>query len=104
MGMTATHKDGAAYDPAASAARVFYVSAIDSWDTGRRYLVGGPYATHADAVAAMPMVRAAARALDRSADGMAWGTAGSAEGITTLLGPGPGYGAKLAGYGEPWQG
>lgn len=92
--LTAAHVDGAPYNPAASDAKVFYVSAIDSWGevrAGKRWLVAGPYPTHAAAVDALPAVRMAARKLDYRADGLAWGTAGSAEPLPTLLGPGPEY-------------
>ncbi len=61
----------------------YYVSAIDGT---RRYLIAGPWPTHAEALAKVDAVRTAADAIDPRAWFMAWGTAGSDEEIRTPLG------------------
>lgn len=61
----------------------FYVSAIDGQ---RRFLISGPYATHAEAIACVDTVRGMAVEQDGRAHFMMWGTAGSVEPIKTPLG------------------
>ena len=61
----------------------FYVSAIDG---SRRYLISGPYADHATALARVDAVRKLAEERDGRACFMAWGTAGSDKPIKTSLG------------------
>ena len=64
-------------------AKHFYVSAIDG---SRKYLVAGPYADHATALARVDAVRGRADEINPRAWFMAWGTAGSPTEIRTPLG------------------
>lgn len=63
----------------------YYVSAIDG---PKKYLVAGPYDTHAAAKDKVSEVREMAYQRDKSGRAwfMAWGTAGSAEPERTILG------------------
>jgi len=61
----------------------FYVSAIDG---SRKYLVAGPYTTHAAALGRVEAVRKLAGERDPRAHFMAWGTAGSVLPRKTPLG------------------
>jgi hypothetical protein len=61
----------------------YYVSAIDG---PRKYLIAGPYPSHDAALAKVQQVRDAANERDGRAWFMAWGTAGSDEGIATPMG------------------
>ena len=63
--------------------RNYYVSAIDG---DRRYLVAGPYDTHAEALDRVGAVRTHAEQRDPRAHFMAWGTAGSPDAHVTPLG------------------
>lgn len=68
-------------------ARHFYVSARSDRDRAPRYvLVAGPYATLAAAEAAVPAVRRLGCERDARAVFYGWGTAGSADPITTPFG------------------
>lgn len=61
----------------------YYVSAIDGT---KRYLIAGPYAAHAEALARVDAVKNYACDNDGRAHFMAWGTAGSDEIFKTPLG------------------
>lgn len=63
--------------------KFYYVSAIDGT---RKYLIAGPYPTHADALSKVGSVRQEAEEIDARAVFMAWGTAGSDEEIKTPMG------------------
>lgn len=62
----------------------YYVSAIDGPKT---YIIAGPYAAHADALAQVHAVCLEADKGNPRAWFMAWGTCGSDELINTPLGP-----------------
>lgn len=61
----------------------FYVSAIDGT---KKYLVAGPYTTHAAALGRVDAVRKLADKRDPRAAFMAWGTAGTNQPRKTPLG------------------
>jgi hypothetical protein len=63
--------------------RHFYVSAIDGT---KKYLIAGPYETHAQALELVDAVKAQADKVDPRAAFMAWGTASSAILIPAPLG------------------
>lgn len=65
-------------------AAYFYVSAIDG---RKKYMIAGPYLTHAKALAAVDTVRRDAERRDPRAYWMAWGTAGSSREMVTPMGP-----------------
>jgi hypothetical protein len=69
----------------------YYVSACDGGsrvdaNDVRRWLVAGPYATHAEALGLVSQVRAHSCHLDPRGVWLAWGTARSEEPIASLLG------------------
>lgn len=62
---------------------VFYISAIDG---SRKFLVAGPYPTHAEALTLVDTVRRQACERDPRGYFMAWGTASSDCTQKTLMG------------------
>jgi len=63
--------------------RFYYVTAVDG---PRKYVVAGPYPTHAEAESRVSAVCAYARDHDGRAHWMAWGTASSYQPHDTVLG------------------
>lgn len=63
--------------------KFFYVSAIDG---KQKFLVSGPYPSHAAALSQVDAIKEKASKIDGRADFMAWGTAGSNKKFKTPLG------------------